>query len=108
MKLWLDDWRRPVGQGWVWVKDFDECVSMMESQVPEVVSLDHDLGPGPTGYDVLLWCERNGVWPNTILIHTANPVGHANMVRCIQASGLYVGNPSQNRYIQEAADGKDQ
>ena len=63
------------------------------SLVPEVISLDHDLGDDVlygTGYDVITWIEENcacGKRYNIpeIRVHSANPVGVQNMLNGIKA-----------------------
>ncbi len=89
MKLWLDD-ERGAPEGWVWVNTALEAISALRHNEFELISLDHDLGEGGTGYDVLLYIEaevfRN---PNfkcpEILIHSANPVGRQRMQLAIDS-----------------------
>jgi len=49
----------------------------------EAISLDHDLGQDPNGYDVAKFIEEGAFtgWlkPIEINIHSANPVGCRNM-----------------------------
>lgn len=63
-----------------------------------VASLDHDLADEhyrqeapltaaqiealnreKTGYDVICWMERTGIWPDRIVIHSMNPTGARRM-----------------------------
>jgi len=94
MKMWLDDIRPvpfPPRDG-KYGYPFDEeapydfhCVSAEEA-IPiiaaghiDFISFDHDLGQGPTGYDVAKYIEE-GAYSQTLKpirykVHSANPVG---------------------------------
>lgn len=95
--LWVDD-ERPLPEDllnddWCKAPTFHEAVLKLELLEFEVVSLDHDLGcfygnKEMTGYDVLMWLvqrKMDGLYvPQEIRIHTANPVGRANMLGVIE------------------------
>lgn len=86
MRVWLDD-VRPAPPGWEWVKHADEAIRLLQTGKVTEISLDHDLGfpVTETGYDVLVWLEReiaSEQWDRpapTIHIHTRNPVGWVRM-----------------------------
>ena len=87
MKIWLDD-LRPAPEGYTWCKSVNEAkrviVSVEESI--SVIDCDHDLGDfsydGGDGIKLLDWlAERETFYP--VEIHTANPVGRANMERIL-------------------------
>jgi len=83
MKVFLDDIRNPPDSSWNLVRTFSEAIKYLETGKVETISLDHDLGGILTGYDVAVWIEEK-VWtgdfyPPEILIHSANPVGRANI-----------------------------
>ena len=90
MKIWLDD-LRPVPPGYEGVKSVNEAIALIndaESRgiVIEVLDLDHDLGDyysdGGDAIKLLDWlAERETFYP--VEIHTANPVGRANMERML-------------------------
>jgi len=90
MKIWLDD-LRPAPQGYESVKSVNEAICLIleaekGGETIEVIDLDHDLGDYyPDGGDaikLLDWlAERATFYP--LEIHTANPVGRANMERMI-------------------------
>lgn len=90
--LWVDDIREPPN-GWFWAKNYEEAIQEIFSGKYEIVSLDHDLGDtdSKTGYDILCEIERQiakgGVWIKLpeFQIHSANPVGRANMNRAINS-----------------------
>jgi len=39
------------------------------------MSLDHDLGDDDTTRPVVMWCCYNDWWPDSVVVHSANPVG---------------------------------
>jgi hypothetical protein len=89
MKIWLDD-IRPAPAGYVLVRSVNEAkrlISSMDKDAIEVVDCDHDLGDyasdGGDGIKLLDWLvETENFLP--IQLHTANPVGRANMERLIR------------------------
>jgi hypothetical protein len=93
VKVWLDDVREAPA-GWVRVKTPEETIELLRSGEVAELSLDHDLGLDTedaelTGYDVLLWLERQVAeerWsfpPPSIRVHSANPIGRSRMERAI-------------------------
>lgn len=82
MKLFLDDLRN-VPNGYIVARTYEECVSLLENNKIETISLDHDLGTKKTGYDVCLWLIEHKIYPKEILIHSANPVGQKNMIQLL-------------------------
>lgn len=84
MKIWLDD-IRPAPEGWVWCRTYEKFVWYLDEFWCEVelVSLDHDLGQGRTGYDAMCYIERrvlvHGLPLMEVRFHTANPVGRMRM-----------------------------
>lgn len=95
--LYLDDIRQAPG-GWVRAYTADQAIEALKTGRVSACSLDHDLGDGAyddgptwmpppvekTGYDVVLWMAENNVWPRTVMVHSANPKGKADMVRTIK------------------------
>ncbi len=91
MKIWVDDLRE-VPKGYIGTKSVNETISLIEKmeiegEQIELIDLDHDLGDyvsqGGDAIKILDYlAERGTFYP--ILIHTANPVGRANMERMIQ------------------------
>ena len=86
MKLFVDDIREPPNKGWLTARSAEVAIEILnESNVIDTISLDHDLGTGATGYNVLCWIERkcreNPYYrpPEVIIIHTNNPVGKTKM-----------------------------
>ena len=91
MKLWLDD-LSTAPEGYESARSVNEAIAIItkaeeRGQEIEVIDLDHDLGDyagdGGDAIKLLDWlAERETFYP--ISIHTANPVGRANMERMIE------------------------
>lgn len=99
MKLWIDD-VRPAPSGYRWIKSVNEAKqSICNYEIMhkasggkafyriDLIDLDHDAGDfvhdGGDYIKLLDWLEETGRnYP--IRIHSANPVGVANMRRIIQ------------------------
>jgi len=86
IKLYLDDIRTPKTEGWDIVRNYDDFVAWIElNGIPNEVSFDHDLGENTekTGYDAAKWlgqyCIDNGLPLPKHNVHSANPVGKANI-----------------------------
>ena len=95
MKLWIDD-VRPAPEGYVWCKSVNEVKEWIEYYIHcnpdeiELLDIDHDAGDyakdGGDYIRLLDWLEEEGIrYP--IRIHSANPVGVANMRRIIERNG---------------------
>lgn len=91
IKIWVDD-IRPVPAGYEGTKSVEETISLIEEIEAaggeiEMLDLDHDLVDyamyGGDAIKILDYlAERETFYP--IRIHTANPVGRANMERMIE------------------------
>lgn len=85
MKIFLDDIRKPSDVGlsdadWTIIRDPLMAWQAIQNGVVSHLSLDHDLGECPTGYDLCKWMAENDKWPtDDIYIHSKNIVGVANM-----------------------------
>lgn len=109
MRLYLDDVRTPVNEDWIVARNYDEFVSIIKLRGLEnfeVISLDHDLGETAmveyytnvknnylleynnilekTGYDAAKFLVAQSMNSNIplpqIYVHSANPIGSANMM----------------------------
>ena len=83
MNLFVDDLRL-CPKGFIHAKDYDEAVIILKKNKINILSLDHDLGEGKSGYDIAKFIVEAGIenpliWPNEIYLHTDNPVGRKNM-----------------------------
>lgn len=95
--LWIDD-IRPLppqlrDQGWCWARSAWEALVKLELMNYETVSIDHDLGSFVgnkeiTGYDIVMWLvnrkQQGDYVPSKVLVHSANPIGHQNMLSMIE------------------------
>ena len=91
MKIWLDD-LRPAPNGYNIAQSVNEAIKLIVDAENnnieiELIDLDHDLGDyasdGGDAIKLLDWlAERESFYP--VAIHTANPVGRANMERMIE------------------------
>lgn len=65
------------------VESAKKILGAMSSSI-DFLSIDHDLGIGETGYDILKWAlERNCV-PDQVQLVTNNPVGRKNMKNLLE------------------------
>jgi len=109
LRLYLDDIRTPVDDDWIVVRNYDEFVAQIKLRGLgnfEVISLDHDLGEGAmieyytnvknnymldynnieekTGMDCCRYLVAESMNEKIplpqIYIHSANPIGSANMM----------------------------
>lgn len=87
--LFLDDIRDPTGADWVVARSVAEAMGLINQYgLPAAMSLDHDLGDQvPTGKDFLNSLVEialdngttNALSQVQVTVHSANPVGRANM-----------------------------
>ena len=109
LRLYLDDIRTPVDDDWIVVRNYDEFVAQIKLNGLgnfEVISLDHDLGEGAmveyytnvknnymldynnieerTGMDCCRYLVSESMNDKIplpqIYVHSANPIGSANMM----------------------------
>ena len=122
-RLYLDDVRIPKSEDWVVVKNYEQFVSKIRFDGLdsfEVISLDHDLGEESmieyytnvknnyqlnyenivnekTGYDCCKFLVSESMSKNIplpqIYIHSANPIGSANMMGYINNYLMNCGLP---------------
>ncbi len=98
--IFLDDERRPNKSNWLVVRNPEDMIDLILMKWNHIIaiSLDHDLGHRLTGYDVMKVIEEHAVTNNVpvpfrISVHSANPAGRQNILRCIRslyAKGLYI------------------
>lgn len=83
-KVYLDD-ERVAPEGWHQVLWPDEVIAQLKTGLVTHLSLDHDLGDDErgTGYDVILWLEREvalaGMAPPHLAVHSANSSARIKM-----------------------------
>lgn len=87
--LWVDD-LRPVPNEYRdeyevrWARDYDEAVTELHRFRYDVICLDHDLGEGPTGYDLCKYIIAKHIYCPEYRLHTSNPVGRKNMTELLR------------------------
>ena len=92
MKLFVGDTREVPDGTWTLVRTAKEAITLLQEHEGEIeeISLDHDLGEGLDGYHLLKWIEAKVFLhsykpPGIMLVHSANPVGKANMEAAIRS-----------------------
>ena len=105
--LWVDDIRDP--HKWlnntlqdssniIWVKDYKEFVEyIINNGLPDSISFDHDLGLGKSGYDCAKYLVDYALDNNIKRLpkcacHSANPVGHDNILGIINSFNKFMSN----------------
>lgn len=123
VRIYLDDIRTPIEQDWIVCRNYDEFVEKItEIGLDSIymISLDHDLGETAikeyyknvktnyilnydnihekTGYDCAKWLVSESMDKNIdlplITVHSANPVGSANIMG-------YINNYLKNRRLPQ-------
>jgi hypothetical protein len=56
--------------------------------------LDHDLGDGESGYDILMWALGEGVVPPRVELVTSNPGGRDRMGAALEGAGYIRKSPT--------------
>lgn len=83
INVYLDD-ERPCPKGFVLARTVADCIKLLMNNDVSILSLDHDLGDGPSGYDLALYMVEYELYPKTcIVFHTQNPVGRQNMYQLL-------------------------
>ena len=94
VKIYLDD-IRTAPDGWVRCHWPDEVIVYLRTGEVTELSLDHDLGDDlrGTGYDVLLWIEKEvrekNFTPPVMQVHSANGSARQRMEAAIASIQVY-------------------
>lgn len=123
VSIYLDDIRTPNDERWIICRNYDEFVNKVNEiglDNIETISLDHDLGETAireyfknvtnnyildyanihekTGYDCAKWLVEKSIETElnlpTILTHSANPIGSANIMG-------YINNYLKNKRLPQ-------
>ena len=87
-KLFLDDVRPAPDDSWTIVRSYDDFVAYISRYgVPDLISFDHDLGAGKSGYDCAKWLMENGYCLKMWRVHSMNPVGRDNIKFLLARNG---------------------
>jgi hypothetical protein len=100
MRVYLDDLRTPPEEDEydIICRNANAAIALIEAGLVSLISFDHDLGDAaaPTGYDVAKFVERRaaaGILPPAYAIHSANPVGMANIAAAMESAyKLYINS----------------
>lgn len=122
-KIYLDDVRTPIDNSWKVVRNYNQfknAIMLLEIENIELISLDHDLGTEAmeeyfknvvpnfvlnydnimneqTGLDCAKYivekCMDNNIKPPIIHVHSANPIGAANIMGYINNFLKNIGEP---------------
>lgn len=92
--LFLDDVRIPDPQlPWNVVRSYEAAVEfVLNNGCPDVISFDHDLGEGKSGYDFAKWLVEMDLDKKieiplhfSYVVHSANPVGRENIIGLLES-----------------------
>ena len=99
MKIWVDD-LRPAPEGYIWCQCTNDALRLIVPNINdvEILHLDHDMGNTFGGDAIIILDElerkshRNADFAEAVKkivfkLHSANPVGVANMRQIIQKNG---------------------
>lgn len=100
MWLLIDD-ERNLGCD-VIARTYEGAKGVMEKCKFEGLCLDHDLGSGETGYDVLVWALEHGYVPAIVELVTSNPAGRDRMGAALENAGWVKKAP--HKYIHKDHD----
>ena len=98
-KLFLDDEREPVGDGWIIARSYDSARALViEQGLPCFISFDHDLGEGENGSQFVSWMVNHMIdqgmrFPSdfSYMIHSQNPIGAGNIRGKMDAAIRHIG-----------------
>ena len=65
----------------------DTLKELADKRDEVIIDLDHDLGPGKSGYDICKWIIENDYPIVAFHLHTMNPVGRFNMRQLLTHQG---------------------
>lgn len=97
--LYIDDIRNPFDDikiktmdlskyDLVWIKSYDEVIQFLQTEWPDIIDFDHDLGTEQTGYDIAKYIVNTCLDKNYKLpefyCHSANPCGKENILSLLQ------------------------
>lgn len=94
MNLWIDDIRPAPNDSWIVAKTSKDAFDILKTMCDKItfISFDHDLGGTDTTMPIARWIELRafgGEKPPQWSVHSANPVGRANLVATLERAELY-------------------
>lgn len=111
ISLYLDDVRTPTEQGWEVVRTYEHFINHIQMHGLEsyqLISLDHDLGhidtDEKTGLDCAKFLVTESMTRNIplpqIYVHSANPIGSANIIGYINNYSKSSGMPENCVHVE--------
>lgn len=91
INLYVDD-LRDCPSGFIVARNYETAIELLLNNEVSVLSLDHDLGEDEkgnilnSGYDLVKYFCENGLFVESIYIHTDNPVGRENMYETLKGA----------------------
>lgn len=103
-KLFIDDERWPVKPDWIIARSSHDCkCAILYYGMPNEISFDHDLGGDDTSINFINWLTDRLISGESVLppgfvytIHSANPVGAANICGKMDQLIQIFGNVERN------------
>lgn len=81
LNIFLDD-LRPCPTGFELARTAEQAIDFLKNDTIGILSLDYDLGTGPvTGYNVVHFMVEKHIFPQKVIIHSANPIGRNRMLQ---------------------------
>ncbi|OXM87900.1 cyclic-phosphate processing receiver domain-containing protein [Paenibacillus rigui] len=81
--VFLDD-LRACPLGFVWARNVEECILLLQECEVSVLSLDYDLGWGqPTGLEVARYIVASQRYPQELYLHTSSITGRWSMYQLL-------------------------
>ena len=69
-------------------RNYDEAVNALTQQEFDIISFDHDIGIGKTGYDIAKYIVENNIKiKEGFFVHSSNPVGKFNIIQLLTHYG---------------------
>lgn len=89
--LFIDDIRMPHkanGYQLYVARSYDEAIYALSQQEFDIISFDHDIGVGKTGYDIAKYIVENSIKiKEGFFVHSSNPVGKFNIIQLLTHYG---------------------
>ncbi|WZB39640.1 hypothetical protein SEA_CURSIVE_183 [Streptomyces phage Cursive] len=89
LKIWVDDERPKPDSSWFATKHSNIAILLLKAckrrgLSVRAISLDHDLGGDDTTRPVVLWMCENEFWPETVYVHSMNPIGREWLIGMVE------------------------
>jgi hypothetical protein len=107
ISLWVDDERDPTDPeiqslygskgDELWVKKYDDAISILKTDNVKMISFDHDLGEDiKDGHDIASWIEEEAYFgrisPIRWRVHSSNPKGSERIMMAMKNADRFWGS----------------